>query len=164
MSEYIAMDLVGVRVQFPSNQPIVLLREREGFRYLPIWVGAVEATAIAYAMEGVVPDRPMTHDLLRNVTQALGAEVKKVLVTELRDSVYFADLVFASEEGDVTISSRPSDAIALAARTGAGVFATEEVLEDAGIELEEENEETEIEKFREFLDDISPDDFEGSTD
>ena len=163
MSEYIAMDLVGVRIQFPSNQPIILLREQEGFRYLPIWVGAVEATAIAYAMEGVVPDRPMTHDLLRNITQALGAEVKKVLVTELRDSVYFADLVFASEEGDVTISSRPSDAIALAARTGAGVFATEEVLEDAGIKLEEEDEETEIEKFREFLDDISPDDFEGST-
>jgi len=164
MSEFVAMDLVGVRVQFPSNQPIVLLREREGVRYLPIWIGAVEATAIAYAMEGVVPDRPMTHDLLRNVTQALGASVKQVLVTELRDSVYFADLVFASDEGDVTISSRPSDAIALAARTGADVFATEEVLEDAGIEIEEEDEETEIEKFREFLDDISPDDFEGSGD
>lgn len=164
MSEFVAMDLVGVRVQFPSNQPIVLLREREGVRYLPIWIGAVEATAIAYAMEGVVPDRPMTHDLLRNVTQALGASVKQVLVTELRDSVYFADLVFTSDEGEVTISSRPSDAIALAARTGADVFATQEVLEDAGIEIEEEDEETEIEKFREFLDDISPDDFEGSGD
>lgn len=164
MNDFVPMDLVGVRVQFPSNQPIVLLRERDGFRYLPIWIGAVEATSIAYAMEGVVPDRPMTHDLLRNVTQALGAEVKQVLVTELRDSVYFADLVLASEEGDVKISSRPSDAIALAARTGAEVFATLEVLEDAGIEIEEEDEETEIEKFREFLDDISPDDFEGTGD
>lgn len=164
MKDFVPMDLVGVRVQFPSNQPIVLLRERDGIRYLPIWIGAVEATAIAYAMEGVVPDRPMTHDLLRNVTQALGAQVKQVLVTELRDSVYFADLVFASDDGDVTISSRPSDAIALAARTGAEVFATQEVLEDAGIEIEEEDEETEIEKFREFLDDISPDDFEGMGD
>ena len=164
MNDLVPMDLVGVRVQFPSNQPIVLLRERDGIRYLPIWIGAVEATAIAYAMEGVVPDRPMTHDLLRNVTQALGAEVKQVLVTALRDSVYFADLVFASDAGEVTISSRPSDAIALAARTGAAVFATQEVLEDAGIEIEEEDEETEIEKFREFLDDISPDDFEGSGD
>ncbi len=161
MTDYVPLDLVGVRIQFPSNQPIVLLRERDGRRYLPIWIGAVEATAIAYALEGVVPQRPMTHDLLQDVTEALGATVQKVIVTELRDSVYFADLVFGSGPDEVTVSSRPSDAIALAARTGADLFASVEVLDDAGIELDDEEEEEEaIEAFREFLDDISPEDFE----
>lgn len=161
MTDYVPVDLVGVRIQFPSNQPIVLLRERGGKRYLPIWIGAVEATAIAYALEGVVPQRPMTHDLLQDVTEALGARVEKVIVTELRDSVYFADLVLGSGADEVTVSSRPSDAIALAARTGADLFASLEVLDDAGIEIEDEEEEEEaIEAFREFLDDISPEDFE----
>jgi len=153
------MDLVGVRIELPSNQPIVLLRERGGSRYLPIWIGAIEATAIAYALEGVEHQRPLTHDLFRDSVIALGSAVDRVVVTELRDNVFFADLVFRTETDEVHVSARPSDAIALAARTEAPLFADAQVLEDAGIEIEEESEEDEIEAFREFLDDVSPTDF-----
>lgn len=154
------MELLGVRIEYPTNQPIVLLREVGGSRHLAIWIGAMEATAIAYALEGVTPQRPFTHDLLRLTTEALGANVDRVTVTELRDSVYYADLVLAQEGEEVHVSSRPSDAIALAARTGAPLFATEDVLRDAGIEIQDEDEEEEVERFREFLEDLSPEDFE----
>lgn len=153
------MDLVGVRIELPSNQPIVLLRERDGTRYLPIWIGAIEATAIAYALEGVDHQRPLTHDLFKDSIVALGNEVERVVVTELRDNIFFADLVFKRDEDEVHVSARPSDAIALAARTEAPLFADAQVLEDAGIEIEEEPEEDEIERFREFLEDVSPTDF-----
>jgi bifunctional DNase/RNase len=153
------MDLVGVRIELPSNQPIVLLRERDGTRYLPIWIGAIEATAIAYALEGVDHQRPLTHDLFRDSILALGNEVERVVVTELRDNIFFADLVFKRDDEEVHVSARPSDAIALAARTEAPLFADAQVLEDAGIEIEEEPEEEEIERFREFLEDVSPTDF-----
>jgi bifunctional DNase/RNase len=153
------MDLVGVRIELPSNQPIVLLRERDGTRYLPIWIGAIEATAIAYALEGVDHQRPLTHDLFKDSILALGNEVERVVVTELRDNIFFADLVFKRDDEEVHVSARPSDAIALAARTEAPLFADAPVLEDAGIEIEEEPEEDEIERFREFLEDVSPTDF-----
>jgi bifunctional DNase/RNase len=159
MSHGVPMDLVGVRIELPSNQPIVLLRERDGTRYLPIWIGAIEATAIAYALEGVDHQRPLTHDLFRDSIVALGNAVDRVVVTELRDNIFFADLVFKQDEGEVHVSARPSDAIALAARTEAPLFADAQVLEDAGIEIEEESEEDEIERFREFLEDVSPTDF-----
>lgn len=159
MSDAVSMELLGVRIEYPTNQPIVLLREVGGTRHLAIWIGAMEATAIAYALEGVTPQRPFTHDLLRLTTEALGAQVDRVTVTELRESVYYADLVFAQEGDEVHVSSRPSDAIALAARTGAPLYATENVLEDAGIEIQDEDEEEEVERFREFLEDLSPEDF-----
>lgn len=159
MSHGVPMDLVGVRIELPSNQPIVLLRERDGTRYLPIWIGAIEATAIAYALEGVDHQRPLTHDLFRDSIVALGNAVDRVVVTELRDNIFFADLVFKHDEDEVHVSARPSDAIALAARTEAPLFADAQVLEDAGIEIEEESEEDEIERFREFLEDVSPTDF-----
>lgn len=159
MSESVPMELIGVRIELPANQPIVLLRERDGSRHLAIFIGAVEATAIAYALEGVVPQRPMTHDLLRDVSLALGGQVSEVVVTELRNNVFFADLVIDQTGEEIRISSRPSDAIALAVRTGAQILASEAVLEDAGIEMRDEDEEEEIERFREFLDDIQPEDF-----
>jgi uncharacterized protein len=149
------LDVVGVRVEMPSNQPIVLLREVSGDRYLPIWIGAVEATAIAFAQQGVVPARPLTHDLFRDVLQALGHELKQVRITGLRDGVFYAELIFS---GGVEVSARPSDAIALALRTGTPIFGAEEVLEEAGIAIPDEQED-EVEKFREFLDQISPEDF-----
>ncbi len=148
--------VVGVRVELPSNQPIVLLKEVTGDRYLPIWIGAVEATAIAFAQQGIVPARPLTHDLLKEVLEALGAQLRAVNITELRDGVYYADLVF----GDgTTVSARPSDAIALAIRTGTTVYADEDVLAEAGVAIPDEQE-NEVEKFREFLDTVSPEDFE----
>ena len=163
MSEAVPMELVGVRIELPANQPIVLLREREGTRHLAIFIGAVEATAIAYAIEGVVPQRPLTHDLLRDVSMALGGQVSEVVVTELRNNVFFADLIIDQTGEEIRISSRPSDAIALAVRTGAQIFASQDVLEDAGIEMRDDDEEEEIERFREFLDDITPEDFGSGT-
>jgi bifunctional DNase/RNase len=150
------LDVVGVRVEMPSSQPIVLLRERDGDRYLPIWIGAAEATAIAYAQQRIVPPRPLTHDLFRDVIEALDRTLEEVRIVALRDGVFYADLVF---DGSVEVSARSSDAIALALRTGTRIVGAEDVLEEAGVAVAGE-EEDEVEKFREFLDQISPDDFE----
>ncbi len=146
----------------PSNQPIVLLRDNETEKFLPIWIGAVEATAIAFAQQGVQSERPLTHDLLRDVIVGLGFSLNRVDITELRDGIFYAELVF---DNGVTVSARPSDAIALALRTSAPLFVAEEVLEEAGIEMpaEEEEAEAEVEAFREFLDQVTPEDFEGGS-
>ncbi len=153
---YSELSVVGVRVELPSQQPIVLLKEVDGDRYLPIWIGAVEATAIAFAQQGVVTARPMTHDLLRDLLTALDRPLRTVTITELRDGVFYAELSF---DGDVVVSARPSDAIALAMRTGAVIRGEEAVLVEAGIAIPDEQED-EVEKFREFLDTITPEDFE----
>jgi len=161
VSNGIPVELVGVRIELPTNQPIVLLREQTGERYLPIWIGAVEATAIAFALEGVEPQRPLTHDLLRMITESLDSAVNRVEVIELRGGIYYADLVLDRDGQEVRVSSRPSDAIALAARTDAPLFVHPEVLEEAGVEIRDEDndEEVEVERFREFLDEINPEDF-----
>ena len=145
----------------PSNQPIVLLREQDGNRYLPIWIGGNEATAIATAMEGVEPPRPLTHDLMRSVIDAVGALAVRVVITEMRDSVFYADLALDISGREVNISSRPSDAIALAVRTGTLVFALPTVLDDAGVHFEEDDEEDEVARFREFLEEATIEDFLG---
>ena len=150
------VDVVGVRVEMPSNQPIVLLREAAGDRYLPIWIGAVEATAIAFAQQGVVPPRPLTHDLVKDLLVALQQELSEVRITEVKDGVFYALLVFAS---GVEVSARPSDSIALALRTGSRIVCSEELLDDVGILVPDEQED-EVEKFREFLDHVSPEDFD----
>lgn len=160
MSDPVPMELVGVRLELPSQSPILLLRETGGTRYLPIWIGTPEATAIAIALEGIEPLRPMTHDLLKLVTEALGASVDRVVVTELNDGTFYADLVMTTGEDEVHVSSRPSDAIALAARTSCPVFAARAVLDEVGVEIQDTSEEEEIERFREFLEDVSPQDFE----
>ena len=152
------LDVVGVRVEMPSNNPIVLLKETGGERYLPIWIGAGEATAIAYAQSGVVPPRPLTHDLIRDLIEAAGQELSEVRITSLQEGVFYADLVFAS---GLEVSARPSDAIAIALRTGSPIFGSEEVLDEAGIAIPDEQED-EVERFREFLDSISPEDFRGA--
>ena len=157
----IELSLVGVRVELPSNQPIVLLKEAEGDRYLPIWIGAVEATAIAFALQGIRTPRPMTHDLLRDILSEAQVEVERILVNELVDQTFFATIRMQADGRTAEVSSRPSDAIALAVRINAPIFAAEEVLEQAGIELKDD-EETEVEKFREFLDQVSPEDFDPS--
>ena len=150
------VSVVGVRVELPSQQPIVLLKEVDGDRYLPIWIGAVEATAIAFAQQGVVTARPMTHDLMRDLLTSLDTQLETVTITDLRDGVFYAELGFP---GGVSVSARPSDAIALAMRTGAVIRSSESVLAEAGIAIPDEQED-EVEKFREFLDNINPEDFE----
>jgi len=145
----IPMEVIGVRVEMPSNQPIVLLKEIDGSRFLPIWVGAVEATAIAFAQQGVEPPRPLTHDLMNNLLDLLDATVTAVHMTEIK-------------EGQLSISARPSDAIALAVRSHSNILATQELLDEIGIEIPQgEGENQEVEKFREFLDQINPEDFVG---
>ncbi|HNV41344.1 MAG TPA: bifunctional nuclease family protein [Ornithinibacter sp.] len=155
------LDVLGVRVEMPTNQPIVLLRERDGDRYLPIWIGAAEATAIAYAQQGVVPPRPLTHDLLRNVIDELGHTLTRVRIVALKDGVFHAvlDLDGGAQAGGTDIESRSSDAIALALRAGAEIVAEEDLLDEAGIEMAQ-TEDDEVEKFKAFLDHVSADDFD----
>src|SRR5947207_1521125 len=118
------MHLVGVRVELPTNNPIVLLREAEGdHRVLPIFIGAVEATAIAFALQNVVTQRPMTHDLMRDLLSGLGVVVERIVITELREGTFYADIEMTKNGSQVKVSSRPSDAIALAARLSTPIFA-----------------------------------------
>lgn len=162
------LELVGVRVELPANQPIVLLKETDGPRYLPIWIGAVEATAIAFALQGVETARPLTHDLIVDMLEALGQRLDSVRITDLQDGTFFAELVLVDDEGvEVGVSSRPSDALAIAARLpGTRVYGATEVLDEAGVELDEDEEvedaqqaEAEVRQFREFLDSVTPEDF-----
>lgn len=154
----IELQLVGVRVELPTNQPIVLLKETDGERYLPIWIGAVEATAIAFGMQGVATARPMTHDLMRDLLEGLDVEVRRILITELKEGTFYAEVQMVNDGTDVSVSSRPSDAIALSVRLGVPVFANEEVLDEASIVVKDD-EEQEVERFREFLEEVTPEDF-----
>jgi len=153
--EFVKVNVVGVRVEMPTNQPIILLQDEEGDRYLPIWVGAVEATAIAFAQQGIKPPRPLTHDLFTDVLITLQVKLVEVRITSLTDGVFFAEIEFG---GGQVLSSRPSDAIALALRNEASIFVAEDVLAAAGIDIPVE-EEDQLDKFREFLDQVKPEDF-----
>ena len=155
--DFLPVEVIGVRVEMPSNQPIVLVREVGGIRYLPIWVGAVEASAIAFAQQSVVPARPMTHDLLKTILEEMGNPLSSVLLTELREGIFYSELHFQSGQ---IISARPSDSIAIALRSGAPILASSALFASAGIEIPDAAED-EVEKFREFLDHINPDDFAG---
>jgi uncharacterized protein len=157
VSELRLVEVVGVRVEMPSNQPIVLLKEVDGIRYLPIWVGAAEATAIAFAQQGLNPPRPLTHDLIKNILDNLGTTVESVQVTHLTDGVFFSKILL---EKGIEVSARPSDAIALALRTGSPIYGTEAVFNSAGIEIPDQADD-QVEAFREFLDQINPEDFLG---
>ncbi|MEM7323071.1 MAG: bifunctional nuclease family protein [Actinomycetota bacterium] len=161
----IEMELVGVRVQMPTNTPILLLRETSGQRrVVPIYIGGPEAHAIDLALSGTPMARPMTHDLFTSVIDGLGAALERVVVTELRGGTFYAELLLRDANGgEQTISARPSDAIALAARTGSPIFAEESLIEEAGIQEEENedsgDEEEMVEELRKFLDEVNPEDF-----
>jgi bifunctional DNase/RNase len=169
----IQMRIVGVRVEMTNQQPILLLEELSGPRSLPILIGQVEANAIVMHLEGMRPQRPLTHDLLGQVITALGRKVEQVRVVDFREGTYFGELAF---DDGTTVSARPSDAIALAVRADIPVFVEDAVLEVAGVVVptvdeseedpdavesdeEPENAEQEVERFREFLDSVSPEDF-----
>ncbi len=157
------MELIGVRVEIPANTPMVLLQEQGGTeRLLPIYIGSPEASAIHYALEGIDPPRPLTHDLFISVLERLGAELDQVVVTEVRDHTYYAELHLSTAGGTQVVSSRPSDAIALAVRCGAPIFADDDLLDEVGQvpepEPEEQAEEI-IDEFKDFIESVSPDDF-----
>jgi len=164
------LELLGVRLEQPANAPVLLLRERDGRRrVLPIYIGGPEAAAIAYALDGATPARPLTHDLLRNVLHDLGVSLERVVVTEFREHTYFAELHLVRDGQPLIVSSRPSDAVALAVRTGSPLFASEAVLDEAGqiAEIDGESAGTGeqgdhlIEEFRAFIDEVRPEDFGG---
>lgn len=160
----IELELVAVRAELPSNTPVLVLRELAGRRrQLAIFIGNPEATAIAFALEGVDTPRPLTHDLFCDVLDGLGTSLERVVITELRETTYYADLHLSSEDGPVTVSSRPSDAVALAVRTGCPIFSEETVLDEAGFVEEVDDEDVDddevVEEFRHFIDNVSPDDF-----
>lgn len=158
----IEMDVVGIRMELPTNQPIVLLKERNGPRHLPIWIGPAETRAISHGLQGAVPPRPMTHDLLREIIDNLGATLESVVITSLVEKIFCARLTLDQGGEKRVIEARTSDAIALATRCAAPIWCEDEVLAEAGIELSEEtpeDTETEVERFREFLETVRPEDF-----
>ncbi|MDQ3681248.1 MAG: bifunctional nuclease family protein [Actinomycetota bacterium] len=169
----VEMRLAAVRVELPTNNPVVLLQEVEGARRtLPIFIGPPEATAIAYAHQGVSTTRPMTHDLMRDLLAGLGAVLERVVITELRMSedgrggTYFAELHLRLGEQSQVVSSRPSDAIALAARTGSSIYAEEDLLDEAGLVMETEDDDEAapdelVSEFRQFIEGVRPEDFGG---
>jgi Uncharacterized conserved protein len=153
------MQIYGVSFDMVGKQPIVLLKTVDGNRFLPIWIGHPEAAAILMKLQGAAT--PMTHDLLSDLLEQLDAKCEKVSVTELRDNTFFASITLSVNGSTVEIDSRPSDAIALAVRTEAPIFAADDVIEESAIEFEHEVEDTEevVEKFKDFLDEVSPEDF-----
>ncbi len=159
----VPLELVGVRVEVPANTPMVLLREQEGrHRLLPIYIGSPEASSIHYALEGVQPPRPLTHDLFLLALEQLGASVTQIIVTEMKDRTFYAEVHLTSTDGDKVISSRPSDAIALAVRCGAPLFARDELMDEQGQDPPDEPEEDAaeiIDEFKDFLEDLNPEDF-----
>lgn len=162
----IQMTLSSIRVQMPENVPVVLLKEvGSSGRTLPILIGHEEATAIARAIQGIEPPRPLTHDLVRDLLAALDVHIEAIVITELRDAVFYAEIRMRRDGQAITVSSRPSDAIAIAVRTGATIFAAEALLDSEAYVLQEEEEEGEeeqeevIEEFQKFIEGVRPEDF-----
>ena len=167
----IEVEIVGVRIELPSNQPLVLLKEMHGERHVPIWIGTPEASAIALAQQGVVPPRPMTHDLLVDVVETLGHSVVSVNIVAVEDNIFYGQLQF---DNGATVSSRASDALAIALRAKCRIWCADSVMDEAGVRITEHDEgedtepgpptveeERELRRFREFLDDVEPEDFDG---
>lgn len=155
------MVLYGISFDVIGKQPIILLKTADANKFLPIWIGHQEAAAILMKLQGTELPRPMTHDLMTSIINHLDAEVIKVTVTELRENTFYALLTLRLAGGDVEVDSRPSDALALAVRTNAPIYAAEKLVEDNAIEFDHEVEDAEevVEKFRAFLDNVSPEDF-----
>jgi hypothetical protein len=155
------MTIYGVSFDMVGKQPIVLLKTVDGNKFLPIWIGHPEAAAILMKLQGAETPRPMTHDLLSEVLEQMEAKCERVSVTELRDNTFFAQITISMNGSQLEIDSRPSDALALAVRCEAPIFAAEDVIEESAIEFEHEVEDTEevVDKFKEFLDEVNPEDF-----
>ncbi|MGV9712045.1 bifunctional nuclease family protein [Gordonia sp. NPDC003424] len=162
------MRVVGIRVEPPQSQPVLLLREVDGERYLPIWIGQSEAASIALRQKGIEPPRPLTHDLIVNLINEFGQTLQEVRIVDMQEGTFYAEMVFA---GDLRVSARPSDSIAVAMRAEVPIIADEAVLAEAGLLIPDEEgaegeptdaKEDEVEKFKEFLDNVSPDDFKAS--
>jgi len=158
------MLIYGVSFDLVGKQPIVLLKTAEGNKFLPIWIGHPEAAAILMRLQSQAPPRPMTHDLLSDMLEQLGAQVIRITVTELRENTFYAQITVVQDGNEIEVDSRPSDAIALAIRAEAPIFAADRVIEESAIEFEgdevtEEQLEEEVTKFKHFLEEVTPDQF-----
>lgn len=155
------MVLYGISFDVIGKQPIILLKTADANKFLPIWIGHQEAAAILIKLQGTDLPRPMTHDLMSSIIDHLSAEVLKVTVTELRENTFYALLTLRLDSGEVEVDSRPSDALALAVRTNAPIYASEQLIEDNAIEFDHDVEDPDeiVDRFRDFLDEVSPDDF-----
>ena len=155
------MQIYGVSFDMVGKQPIVLLKTADGNRFLPIWIGHPEAAAILMKLQGASTPRPMTHDLMADLLDNIDAKCERIAVTELRDNTFYATITLTVDGSEVEIDSRPSDALALAVRVAAPIFAAEEVIEESAIEFEGEevNEEEIVDEFKRFLDRVSAEDF-----
>jgi hypothetical protein len=157
------MNIYGVSFDMVGKQPIVLLKTVDDNKFLPIWIGHAEAAAILMKLQGADTPRPMTHDLISDILGKLSTEVSRITVTELRENTFYALITLGSDGSEIEIDSRPSDALALAVRADAPIFAADSVIEENAIEFDHEVEDTEVvvERFKEFLEDVSPEDFAG---
>ncbi len=156
------MHIYGVSFDIVGKQPIVLLKTADGNKFLPIWIGHPEAAAILMKLQGANTPRPMTHDLVTDMLAQLEARVIRITVTELRDSTFYASITIQQDGSEIEVDSRPSDAIALAVRAEAPIFADDHVIEESAIEFaegEDVNEEEIVDEFRKFLDQVTPDEF-----
>ena len=171
------MEIVGVRLEMPANAPVLVMREQSGLRrVMTIYIGGPEASAIHTALEGLEPPRPLTHDLAIDLLEAANGRVERIVVTEVRDATFFADVVLSSDGGQKVVSARPSDAVALALRSGSPIFAEDDLLDEvgriipedesgdpdedqAGEEISEADKSAIIDEFRDFIDSINPEDF-----
>lgn len=155
------MVIYGVSFDMVGKQPIVLLKTVQGNKFLPIWIGHAEAAAILMKLQGTDSPRPLTHDLMTEILSELDSSVARITVTELRDNTFFALITLRSNGAEIEIDSRPSDAIALAVRSNAPIFASDELITESAIEFDDEPDDAEdmVSKFKEFLDQVSPDDF-----
>ena len=158
MEKSISVEVNGIRLEDETDNPIILLLDPISNRVLPLWIGTIEAVAIAYAQEGVVPPRPQTHDLLVNIIESLNASISEVCIVDLQNKTYFAEIRIITIDGEISLSARPSDAIALALRTNSKITVSTKLFFDNSIELFIENKE-EIKEFQAFIENITPDDF-----
>ena len=158
MNNNVIVEVSGIRLEEDSETPIMLLHAPNTSKFLPIWIGTIEAVSITYAQEGFVHPRPQPHDLLIDIVESLNATISEVCITEIKDKTYFAEITLNTLEGNVTLSSRPSDAIALAIRSNSKITVNQDLFYQNSIVLIDENNE-EIKEFIEFIEDISPDDF-----
>ncbi len=159
---YVKMDISGLTVDPLTNSPIVILKEVDGSKTLPIWIGLLEATAIASELEGIQFSRPMTHDLLNNLLQMIGVNVVKVEVCDLKDNTYYALIHFQKDDQEMSIDARPSDAIALSLRVKAPIFVAEAIIDkskEIDLKPEAEDKSEEGKKWSKILEGFDPEDF-----
>lgn len=158
MSDKVFVEVSSIRLEEETETPIMLLQKPNSNEVLPIWIGTIEAVSIAYAQEGFVHPRPQTHDLLLNILDSLHAKILDVTITDIHDKTYFAEIKVSTHEGELTLSSRPSDAIALALRSSAEIFVDSSVFNNNYIEIYDEDN-VDIEEFTKFINDVTPEDF-----